>query len=146
MQTKEQAIKSSAIQIPEISLPKGGGAIKGIAEKFQVNAANGTASFSIPLPISPARQGFSPQLALNYNSGSGNSAFGLGWGVGIPSISRKTEKQLPKYRDNEESDIFLLTGAEDLVPVLETEGQERWIGNRREGETDYTIYPLPSSH
>src|SRR6266542_6530091 len=33
--------KSNAIEVPSISLPKGGGAIKGIDEKFSVNAVNG---------------------------------------------------------------------------------------------------------
>jgi Salmonella virulence plasmid 65kDa B protein len=67
--------KSNAIKIPSILLPKGEGAIKGIDEKFLINAVNGTASFSIPLPFSPAR-GVSPSLTLFYNSGSGNSIFG----------------------------------------------------------------------
>ena len=44
--------ESNAIEVPSISLPKGGGDIKGIDEKFSVNAVNGTASFSIPLPLS----------------------------------------------------------------------------------------------
>lgn len=47
---KENRTESNAIEIPRISLPQGGGALKGIDEKFEVNAANGTASFSIPLP------------------------------------------------------------------------------------------------
>ena len=47
--------KSNGIEIPSISLPKGGEAVKGIDEKFSVNAVNGTSSFSIPLPFSPAR-------------------------------------------------------------------------------------------
>lgn len=37
--------KSNAIEVPSISLPKGGGALKGIDEKFSVNAVNGTAAF-----------------------------------------------------------------------------------------------------
>lgn len=86
--------KSNAIEIPSISLPKGGGAIKGIDEKFSVNAINGTASFSIPLPFSPAR-GASPALNLTYNSGAGNGIFGLGWNLSLPSIKRKTDKKLP---------------------------------------------------
>jgi RHS repeat-associated protein len=105
-------------QLPTITLPKGGGAIRGIEEKFQANPATGTATFSVPLPVSPARQGFSPALALAYDSGAGNSAFGLGWDVPIPSISRKTERRLPEYRDEADSDVFQLTGAEDLVPML----------------------------
>ncbi|CAN5543850.1 hypothetical protein BH23BAC1_BH23BAC1_45880 [soil metagenome] len=56
--------KSKAIEVPSISLPKGGGAIKGIDEKFSVNAVNGTSSFSIPFPFSPAR-GVSPDVSLS---------------------------------------------------------------------------------
>jgi hypothetical protein len=97
-------------------MPKGGGAIQGIGEKFETNPVTGTYSMSVPLAISPGRSGFAPQLALSYNSGGGNSPFGLGWGVGIPNITRKTDKRLPKYFDESESDVYILSGAEDLVP------------------------------
>lgn len=97
--------KSNAIEVPSISLPKGGGAIKGIDEKFSVNAVNGTAAFSIPLPFSPAR-GASPELSLSYNSGAGNGIFGLGWGLSLGSIKRKTDKGLPEYLDTIESDTW----------------------------------------
>ncbi|PKP16372.1 MAG: hypothetical protein CVU06_14785, partial [Bacteroidetes bacterium HGW-Bacteroidetes-22] len=102
-----------------LTLPKGGGAIKGIGEKFQANPLTGTGTVSIPLPISPGRGDFTPQLALSYDSGSGNSAFGLGFSVGLPSISRKTDKGLPLYHDLEESDVFVMSGAEDLVRLLD---------------------------
>lgn len=82
----------------QIELPTGGGAIRGITEKFSANPVTGSASLSIPLPISPAR-GFQPDLALSYDSARGNTAFGLGWDVGVPAISRKTEKRLPTYQD-----------------------------------------------
>jgi RHS repeat-associated protein len=104
------------IEHHKITLPKGGGAISGIGEKFQANAVTGTGSFSIPIPATPARGGFEPKLALSYDSGNGNSAFGLGWSVDIPAVTRKTAKGLPKYLDSEESDTFLLSGVEDLVP------------------------------
>ncbi|MBL0073876.1 MAG: insecticidal toxin complex protein [Bacteroidetes bacterium] len=107
--------KSNAIEVPSISLPKGGGAIKGIDEKFSVNAVNGTSSFSIPLPFSPAR-GVSPSLGLSYNSGAGNGIFGLGWNLSLGSIKRKTDKRLPQYFDSIDSDTFLFSEAEDLVP------------------------------
>ena len=81
LKTNGGKTKSNAIEVPSISLPKGGGAIKGIDEKFSVNAVNGTASFSIPLPFSPSR-GASPSLSLFYNSGGGNGIFGLGWNLG----------------------------------------------------------------
>ena len=88
---QENPSESNAIQIPNIELPKGGGAIKGIDEKFTVNAVNGTSSFSIPLPFSKAR-GVSPELNLSYSSGSGNGIFGLGWRLSLSSINRKTDK------------------------------------------------------
>ncbi|MEK6697724.1 MAG: SpvB/TcaC N-terminal domain-containing protein [Nitrospirota bacterium] len=112
--------KSNAIETPSISLPKGGGAIKGIDEKFSVNAVNGTASFSIPLPFSPAR-GVSPASSLSYNSGAGNGVFGLGWSLGLSSIKRKTDKRLPQYLDYIDSDTFLFSEAEDLVPEFKKE-------------------------
>ena len=128
-------------QIPAISLPKGGGAIKGIEEKFQVNAITGTSSFAIPVPLSPSRNGFIPAVDLIYNSGSGNSPFGLGWDLAIPSIARKTEKQLPQYKDEEESDTFILSGVEDLVPFLEKQGENRirYSRQRTENGNNYTV-------
>ncbi|MEO0572879.1 MAG: SpvB/TcaC N-terminal domain-containing protein [Bacteroidota bacterium] len=114
---EDHARQSRAIEVPSITLPKGGGAIKGIDEKFSVNAVNGTASLNIPLPFSSAR-GVSPGLNLSYNSGSGNGIFGLGWQLGLASIRRKTDKGLPQYRDAIDSDTFLFSEAEDLVPVF----------------------------
>jgi RHS repeat-associated protein len=102
---------------PSISLPKGGGAIRGIGEKFAANPVTGTGSLTIPIATSSGRSGFGPQLSLAYDSGSGNGPFGFGWNLGIPAITRKTDKGLPLYRDGEESDVFILSGAEDLVPV-----------------------------
>ena len=109
-----------SISIPSIELPKGGGSIKGIDEKFSVNAINGTTSFSIPLPFSPAR-GASPVLGLSYNSGAGNGPFGLGWALNLPSIKRKTDKKLPQYLDGIDSDTFLFSEAEDLVAEFRKE-------------------------
>jgi RHS repeat-associated protein len=109
---------SSQVKIPEISLPKGGGAIRGIDEKFQVNSVTGTASFSIPLPFSPAR-GVTPSSGLSYNSGSGNGIFGLGWMLSFSSVKRKTGKGIPQYLDDNESDTFVFSEADDLVPEFE---------------------------
>ncbi|RYD50437.1 MAG: hypothetical protein EOP52_14115, partial [Sphingobacteriales bacterium] len=117
---KSPYYKSAA---PSLSLPKGGGALKGIDEKFSVNAVNGTASVELPLPLSPGRGGFTPALSISYNSGGGNSEFGLGWGLSLPAIQRKTDKRLPEYNDAAESDVFLLAGAEDLIPMLDAQGQ-----------------------
>jgi hypothetical protein len=59
---------------------------------------------------------------LSYDSGSGQGPFGLGWTLGLPSVTRKTDKGLPRYDDSTESDVFLLSGAEDLVPIRDADG------------------------
>jgi RHS repeat-associated protein len=116
--------QDNAGPLPALILPKGGGAIRGIGEKFAANPANGTGSLTFPIAISPGRSQFGPQLSLTYDSGAGNGPFGLGWQISSPAITRKTDKGLPQYRDESESDVFILSGAEDLVPVLkETAGE-----------------------
>ena len=110
------------IGAPAIALPKGGGAIRGIGEKFEANSVTGSGSVSVPLPTSHGRSGFGPQLSGAYDSGSGNGPFGFGWSLSIASIARKTDKGLPQYRDAEEFDVYILSGAEDLVPALEPDG------------------------
>src|SRR5512138_2470771 len=96
-----------------ISLPKGGGALHGIGEKFAPDLFTGTGNFTVPIELPPGRKGFQPQLSLVYRNGNG--PFGLGWGLSIPGVSRKTAKGVPHYDDAR--DTFILSGAEDLVPV-----------------------------
>src|SRR5262245_31678852 len=119
--------KSSAHR-SALSLPKGGGAIKGIGETFQANLFSGTANQRVPMALSPGRNGFGPKLSLEYSSGHGNGIFGLGWQLTLPRITRKTEKGLPRY---DHDDVFVMSGAEDLVrrmrKVVDPDsGQETW--------------------
>ncbi len=127
---------------PSVALPKGGGAIRGIGEKFSVNAATGTGSFTVPVYTSPGRSGFNPTLSLSYDTGAGNGPFGLGWHLSVPSVTRKTDKGLPRYDDSGGSDVFLLSEAEDLVPFLTLQGGA-WLPppaiQRTWGPLNYTV-------
>jgi hypothetical protein len=116
--SRTEEAKDQRFSSPALSLPKGGGAIRGIGEKFAANPVTGTGSMSVPIAVSPGRSGFGPQLSLSYDSGAGNGPFGVGWNLSLPAITRKTDKGLPKYEDSEESDVFIFSGAEDLVPVI----------------------------
>ena len=93
-------------------------------------------SLTVPIYTSPGRSGFGPQLSLSYDSGAGNGPFGFGWSLALPSITRKTDKGLPQYMDAEESDIFILSGAEDLVPLL-VKNNGQWV---REVLPPRTVY------
>ena len=129
--SKEASEQSFQITAPSISLPKGGGAIRGMGEKFAANPVTGTGSTTVPIAISPGRSGFGPQLALSYDSGAGNGPFGFGWSLSLPQITRKTDKGLPQYLDGHgqvaDSDVFILSGAEDLVPEFEKDAAGNWV-------------------
>ena len=107
-----------------ISLPKGGGAQHGLGEKFSPDLHTGTGNFTVPITLPPGRNGFQPQLNLVYSTGNGNGYFGLGWSLSIPGVMRKTSKGIPRYRDYDRKvknwDTFVLSGAEDLVPITDT--------------------------
>ncbi|MFB7125421.1 SpvB/TcaC N-terminal domain-containing protein [Kitasatospora sp. NPDC056273] len=123
--------------LPTPSLPKGGGAIRGLGEKFTVNPARGTGSMSVPLALSPGRSGSGPGLALRYESGAGNGTFGFGFDIGLPTISRKTAKGVPRY---DASDVYLLSDAEDLVPVLLEQPDGSWSPDVRDVTIDGAAY------
>ena len=131
--TNDKEVKAQrdgfGLNAPQLSLPKGGGAIRGIGEKFSANPVTGTGSLTVPIYASPGRSGFGPQLSLSYDSGSGNGPFGFGWSLALPRITRKTDKGLPQYADAQESDTFILSGAEDLVPALAYDkNNKKWDG------------------
>ncbi len=102
-----------------ISLPQGGGAVSGMGEKFSPDLFTGTGNFSVPIAIPEGRIGFQPQLSLGYSTGNGNGPYGLGWGLSIPGIMRKTNKGVPQYCS--ETDVFILSGSEDLIPIEQIE-------------------------
>jgi RHS repeat-associated protein len=129
----------TGFKAPTISLPQGGGAIRGIDEKFAANPVTGAGALTMPIATSKARSGFAPQLSLSYNSTGSNGPFGFGWSLSLPSITRRTDKGLPRYADYEESDIFILAGAEDLVPVLVRGEAGRWINEPIPPREGYAI-------
>jgi RHS repeat-associated protein len=84
---------------------------------------------TFPIATSPGRAGFGPQLSLSYDSGASNSPFGFGWNLSLPSVTRKTDKGLPQYCDAQDSDVFILSAAEDLVPEFEKKPDGSWLLN-----------------
>ncbi|MCT8342108.1 virulence protein [Photorhabdus kleinii] len=110
---------SQTFRVAELSLPKGGGAITGMGEALTPTGPDGMAALSLPLPISAGR-GYAPSLTLNYNSGTGNSPFGLGWDCNVMTIRRRTSTGVPNY---DETDTFLGPEGEVLVVALNEGGQ-----------------------
>lgn len=121
--------ENSGIGANVISLPQGGGAVGGMGETFSPDLFSGTGNFSVPIAVPSGRNGLQPELTLGYSSGNGNGFFGLGWAMSIPGVSRKTSLGVPQYDDDK--DIFVLSGAEDLIPVGRTESVTDGISYRK---------------
>lgn len=101
------------------SLPSGGGAISGIKGDLAAAGPDGAATLSIPLPVSAGR-GYAPSLVLGYHSRSGNGPFGMGWGMNVPAIRRRTVRSVPSYDGTDE---YTDPAGEVLVPVLTASGR-----------------------
>lgn len=102
------------------SLPLGGGSLQGMGEVLTLGGPTGMTSLSLPLPL-PLSAGAhpAPPLALTYNSGAGNSPFGLGWQLSTLSISLQTRKGVPRYQGE---DVFLGPDGEVLVQETDDSG------------------------
>ncbi len=82
-----------------IVTPQGSGKIQGMGESFSAQLSTGIATFTVPIALPRARGGAQPALALAYSSAGGHSLAGVGWSIGVPFISRQTDRGLPKYDD-----------------------------------------------
>lgn len=117
----------SGVSESVLTLPKGGGSLKGIGETFVANPQMGTGKMTVPIELPQGRGALRPSLDLHYSTGAGNGPFGLGWSISVPGITRRTAKGVPRYRDLShhaaERDVFVLSGGEELTFVGETQGQ-----------------------
>ncbi len=114
----------SGVTSQAISIPKGAGKIEGMGESFSAQLSTGIATFTIPFALPSARGGSQPSLTLSYSSSSGHGVAGVGWELGVPFISRQTDRGLPKYKDpaeggawHPEMDRFVFNGGQELVPI-----------------------------
>ncbi|AOI68874.1 SpvB/TcaC N-terminal domain-containing protein [Burkholderia ubonensis] len=107
--------QDTSVTVPSLTLPKGGGAMTGIGDTLGQVGASGMAAISLPLPVSAGR-GYAPGLTIDYSSGAGNSPFGIGWLLALPTIRRRTNRGVPRY-DGGPDDEFV--GPNDDVLVAE---------------------------
>lgn len=106
--------KTTGVSEQILSLPKGGGSINGLGEKFRPDLHTGTGVYNIPLDIPNGPNDIAPKLNLSYNSASGNGPFGMGFSLNLLTISRSIKKCLPTYTDK---DTLVLEGAGNLLEI-----------------------------
>jgi RHS repeat-associated protein len=83
--------------------------VSGIGSDFVTNLNTGVGTYSVPVELPSGHRGRAPELALQYSSGAGQGAFGLGWTLPTLSIRRDLRNGFPRYG---EEDVFLLNGTE----------------------------------
>lgn len=117
---------ASEVSIPNtLNAPEGTDPMTGLSLVQPPTANNrGTADIYYPIEIPAGRQGMQPNLALSYNSGSGNGFLGVGWDMGIPTISFDTRWGVPRYDNSWESDIYTYGGSQ-LVTFNNTTNEYR---------------------
>src|SRR5262245_6602750 len=108
-------------------LPKAGSALYGIAEKFPPELFTGRGNSTMPITLPPGRNGFQPQLprpaTTAHSNRQGNGPFRLGWSLSVPGVTLKTCKEIPCYQGK---DVYVLSGAEDLVVVNGGSGSNQY--------------------
>ncbi|SFN75529.1 toxin TcdB middle/N-terminal domain-containing protein [Nitrosospira briensis] len=128
-----------------VSLPVGGGSVRGLGENFQPDLSTGTGVYNVPLEFPKGPNGLTPQFNLTYNTAFGNGPFGVGWALNLPSITRKVERGIPTF--NDERDTFLIAG-EEMVHIGDDEYRMKvereftrffrrgdyWEGIKRDGQ------------
>src|SRR5262245_41762972 len=77
---------------------------------------SGTARLTYPIEVPPGRNGLTPQVALSYDSGAINGWLGVGWSMGMPSVTIDTRWGVPRYSTAQETETYTLNG-DQLSPV-----------------------------
>jgi Salmonella virulence plasmid 65kDa B protein len=109
-----------------IAMPKGQGKVEGLGESFSMQSSTGVATFSVPIAVPPARGAVDPAFSLQYTTASGAGIAGIGWNLSVPSITRQTDRGVPRYDDrttggtstyHPRQDRFFFGGGQALVPL-----------------------------
>ncbi|MFH0757955.1 MAG: SpvB/TcaC N-terminal domain-containing protein, partial [Bacteroidota bacterium] len=99
---------------PKLSRSAGNGAGPGsLLGSSDTLLFTGSFTHAIPLVVPPGTHGLQPNLALSYNSSSGNGWCGVGWDLSLGIIQRSTKNGIPKY-DNTDTFIF---SSQELTPI-----------------------------
>jgi RHS repeat-associated protein len=110
----------SGVSGQAVSLPSGGGGFEGTGGSFSPNEQTGAGRYELPIDVPTGRNEHTPELSLTYSSGNSNGPMGIGWTLGVGSVSRKTDDGVPTYTAD---DTFVL-GSEDLIETDRHGGDE----------------------
>ena len=145
--------ESFLLSSPTISLPKGGGAIRGIGEKFAANPVTGTGSMTRADRHQPRALRLRPAALAVLRLRRRQRPVRLRLEP-LASRDHAQDRQGPAAVSTtpSESDVFILSGAEDLVPVLVQDADGKWVRDEDAADPrtvdgdDLPRPPLPPAH
>lgn len=81
-------------------------------QQMEAPSANayGTLALDYPLELPDGRNDMTPELSISYNHESGGGWLGLGWDLGVSSISIDTRWGVPRYDNATETETYLYDG------------------------------------
>ena len=99
--------------------PKGAAPCRASARTFSPDLFTGTGNFTVPIALPPGRNGFQPAAESRLQHRQRQRTVRAGLEPERPRRARKTSRACRAIgtRRPEERDTFMLSGAEDLVPV-----------------------------
>jgi RHS repeat-associated protein len=122
--------EKTGVSSQAVALPQGAGKVGGLGESFSAQLSTGIATLNVPFTLPSARGGVSPSLSLSYSSNGGHGIGGIGWDLGVPYITRQTDRGLPRYEDPPpggpwfpRQDRFVFNGGQELVPICSVVGR-----------------------
>ncbi len=95
--------------------PAGTGNAAGLGEAFSINLSTGQGTYTYQMPLPDGVAKHMPKLALEYAHGAGHGAWGLGWRMGLRSISRRLDFGTP---DESLIERFM-DGGNELMPSVD---------------------------
>jgi hypothetical protein len=116
-----------------------GRTIRGIGEEFAANPFTRMGSMEVTIDMFSGRSGYGSQLSLANDSGAGGGLYSYGWSLSLLQITHETDKGPPDCDDAGESNVFLSSGLEGMVPVLDGNGTY-WSDTRRTDDVVYRIH------
>ena len=120
--------------LPAISLPTGGGAIRGIDEKLTVGQATGTASLLVPRVHLTGRAGLGPKLSPELRLRPAATALtGSAGACRCRRSPARPSKGLPRYDDAADSDVLRSSPAPRIWSRCSSQAGRDWVAGRVDG-------------
>ena len=127
-----------SVSIPTINLEQ---FKHSVGEQLSFDASAGMLHFNYPCPLPSGQHKYAPSFSLSYTQSGRNSIFGRGWSGSQMKVSRQMKHHFPLYQDDQESDVFVISGIGELTPLYGQNGERR---TRQDG--DYWVYLYRAAH